>query len=162
MCTVHIISFDCAYLKNYSEFQSKEVCFTEICLSEAQKILNYMDETVDPCTDFYEFACGKFRQDTVIPNNREKVTVFTLIKDKVNEQMRSIFDEPIHSSEANAFKLVKTFVRSCVNATKLNENGNTYQTIVQRNASPILNTRNFYRYQSDETCFRRIRRMAGC
>lgn len=128
---VHIISGDCAYVpvtalrhmqKNESEFQS-EICSTEICSSESQKMLDNLDETVDPCTDFYEFACGKFRHDTVIPMSREKVTKFTMIKDQITEQMRLLLSEPLNSTEPDAIHLLKTFDRSCTDATNLNENG---------------------------------------
>lgn len=100
-----------------------DICLTEICFSESQKMLNSMDDTVDPCMDFYEFACGKFRRNTLIPNDKESVTAFTLIKDKVSDQMRSILSEPTQSTEPNAIKLVKMFVKSCLDVTKLNENG---------------------------------------
>lgn len=100
------------------------ICLTEICLTESQKMLDSMDDTVDPCIDFYEFACGKFRRNTLIPNDKESVTAFTLLKDKVNDQMRSILSEPIlKSTEPNAIKLIKMFAKSCLDDTKLNENG---------------------------------------
>ena len=34
-------------------------------MEAASKIINSMDETADPCTDFYQFACGGFVAETV-------------------------------------------------------------------------------------------------
>lgn len=100
-----------------------DICLTEICSSDSQKMLNSMDETVDPCVDFYEFACGKFRRNTLIPNDKDSVTAFTLIKDKVNEQMRSILTESAHSTEPKATTLAKEFAKSCLDDEKLNKKG---------------------------------------
>lgn len=99
------------------------ICATEICLSESQKMLTSMDDTIDPCVDFYEFSCGKFRRNTLIPGDKESVTAFTLVQDKVHDQMSSILNKPSHSTEPNVFKLVKGFAKSCFDDKQLNENG---------------------------------------
>lgn len=99
------------------------VCLTEICLSDSQKMLNLMDATVDPCMDFYEFACGRFRRNTVFPDNQESVTSFTMVKDKVRDQMHSVLSKNSNSTEPNAIRLTKMFAKSCFDGNNLNEKG---------------------------------------
>lgn len=99
------------------------ICSTEICLSESQKMLASMDDTIDPCVDFYEFSCGKFQRNTEIPGDKESVTAFTMVQDKVHDQMSSILNKPPHSTETNAFKLVQVFAKSCFHDKQLNKNG---------------------------------------
>lgn len=37
-----------------------DVCLTPGCVHAASKMLEQMDSAVEPCDDFYNFACGKF------------------------------------------------------------------------------------------------------
>lgn len=41
---------------------SDTVCNTILCQKKAQSILRAMDRSVDPCSDFYSFACGNFEE----------------------------------------------------------------------------------------------------
>lgn len=66
-----------------------------------------MDKTVDPCEDFYSFACGGFETRNVIPDDQSSVTTFSLISDEVTEQLRSLIERPIKETDAEPFKLVK-------------------------------------------------------
>lgn len=45
----------------------KDVCNSTVCRKAAQAIIDTMDSRVDPCEDFYEFACGKFVETRRIP-----------------------------------------------------------------------------------------------
>ena len=41
---------------------------TEACKQQTADLLKQMDRTVDPCQDFYQFACGGFINNTVLAN----------------------------------------------------------------------------------------------
>ena len=42
-------------------------CLTPECVKLAASVLAAIDQTVDPCTDFYKFSCGNWIQNTIIP-----------------------------------------------------------------------------------------------
>lgn len=85
----------------------------------ASKLLSNMDDTVDPCDDFYDFACGAFVKNTRIPDDKTSVNTFSIITDQLQEQIRSLLDEPITPTEPRPFALAKTLYQACMNRSKL-------------------------------------------
>lgn len=82
-----------------------------------------MDPNVDPCDNFYDFACGKFVRETVMPDDKTTITSFSMISDHLKEQLRTIIEEPSQSKEAHPFTLAKDLYKSCMNKSKLKVNG---------------------------------------
>jgi len=52
-----------------------------------------LDRTVDPCIDFYAFACGGWLQATQIPADRARWARFTEIEEKNTLALRQLLDE---------------------------------------------------------------------
>lgn len=89
------------------------------CINTASSILNRIDSDVQPCDDFYEFACGKFIRDVTVTIPDEKLTVdtFSTIADEIEIQLKTIINEPIRANESRAFILAKRLNASCMNRT---------------------------------------------
>ena len=48
-------------------FGEKNVCTSVQCVQSAAEILNSIDKKIDPCEDFYGFACNGWIKNNPIP-----------------------------------------------------------------------------------------------
>lgn len=55
----------------------------------AVSLINCMNETVEPCEDFYEFACGMFEKNYASFFNENENSWTTMISLKVNYIVKS-------------------------------------------------------------------------
>ncbi len=73
--------------------KSGKVCDSEACKEAAEKILETMDPSVDPCQDFYRFACGKFLREGKIPKGSSKLEMLTPMNKELMAKGRQLLDE---------------------------------------------------------------------
>ena len=79
------------------------------------------DFNVDPCTNFYEFACGSWIKDTVIPEHEGKVLKsWGLTDKKVKSELRSIYEEPHAEPE---FERLNMWYQSCMDTEQVDRVG---------------------------------------
>ncbi|PBC33754.1 Membrane metallo-endopeptidase [Apis cerana cerana] len=55
---------------DYRENQEQRICETKYCYQIAKKIEESRDATVDPCENFYQYACGSWNKHNPIPDNK--------------------------------------------------------------------------------------------
>lgn len=123
------IDLDFEKFRNFEAEQENEVdsnanvCETEICAKDSDEILSFMDQTADPCENFYEFACGKYIHETVLSKNQIIDSVFSKITAKVDKQIVAALTEEIQADESRAFHLAKNFTRMCLDGDARDANG---------------------------------------
>ncbi|GFT20294.1 endothelin-converting enzyme 2, partial [Nephila pilipes] len=49
-----------------------EYCTTPACVRAAASIINDMDPSVNPCEDFYQFACGGWIKSNPLPEDKNQ------------------------------------------------------------------------------------------
>ncbi|PIO70127.1 hypothetical protein TELCIR_08028, partial [Teladorsagia circumcincta] len=50
--------------------------------------INALNTSVDPCEDFYEFACGSWNEDHPIPDDMSAFGTFSFVREQVRQQLR--------------------------------------------------------------------------
>lgn len=77
-----------------------------------------MDQKIDPCNDFYDFACGNYDQNTIIPDDKVSMNIFNHFGDKLIKQILDLLEEPGNKQEIKPFKQTKELYRNCMNISK--------------------------------------------
>lgn len=53
------------------------MCLSEACISVTSSILSSMDPTVDPCQDFFTYACGGWIKANPVPDGHSRWGTFS-------------------------------------------------------------------------------------
>ncbi|XP_022169537.1 neprilysin-11-like [Myzus persicae] len=110
-------------IKNRKYGNENTFCFTPGCVNSAVSVINNMDVTVDPCHDFYQFACGKFIKYTIIEDDKPFQTTFSIAGDTLFNKLRIIVTEPIKPDEQKPIKMAKLLYKSCMDKEKIEMDG---------------------------------------
>ena len=62
-----------------------------------------MDRTVDPCQDFYQFACGRFINKT-IPGDSGITNPLYILQDQLISRLKKLLEGEAKSEEPEIFK----------------------------------------------------------
>lgn len=82
-----------------------------------------MDSDADPCDNFYDFACGRYLNNTFIEHDKYLVNAFTDISNTIQTQLQVIINEDIKTNESRPFTLAKQLYKSCMNVTRIEQVG---------------------------------------
>ena len=91
----------------------------------AQSVLQVMDRAVDPCVDFYRFACGGWLRETRLPPDRPRLgRGFAAVDEKNQEVLRDIL-EGLSSSSARdrEARQLGDFYASCLDEAAIEKGG---------------------------------------
>ncbi|XP_043270899.1 neprilysin-2-like [Venturia canescens] len=94
-----------------------DTCLTPECINAASTFLKNMDPAVDPCHDFYHYACGGFINETIIPDSLGKVDSFSIVSEKLFNHLKLIIRAEMKPDEPKYTRLVKHFYKNCMNKT---------------------------------------------
>ena len=95
------------------------VCLSAECVKTAASLLSAMDRNVDPCDDFFEFACGTWNKRHVIPEDRSSVSTFEVLADQLQIILKGLLEAPPTPDESQISQESKYLYQSCVNMSQI-------------------------------------------
>lgn len=81
-------------------FWKGEGTFDQIRKTQAEVMLQYMDRSVDPCDDFYQYSCGNWEKLNPIPKDKAAYDTFEILReslDDVIEELLTSIDSKNHA-----------------------------------------------------------------
>ena len=120
------------------EIQIQYLIYTlQGCIEAAADVMSKVDLRVDPCEDFYHFACGNFIRSSVIPDDKGQVSMFSKMNDKLSEQVRLLLEEPA-ANENSPYMLVRNAYQACMDKERIEKLGVTpiLETLTQLGVWP--------------------------
>ena len=100
-----------------------DICFSAQCIHSASEVLSKIKPEIQPCDDFYQFACGKFIDEVVIPEDMIAMNAFLMNLDKVREQLKRIIIEERPPTDPKHLRLPNLFYTACMNTTLIEDLG---------------------------------------
>lgn len=102
--------------------QEEAICESKSCVSASYSIMNKINEKIDPCNDFYQYSCGKWLDEIVVPNEQTKFTAFHEVSQKNILRLKKILDgKDVNLNESSkAVQKVKDFYTACLDNGKQN------------------------------------------
>lgn len=131
--SIYICIFGVISPNSKDEKEKEEVCLRPECIITSARILSSMDASADPCTDFYQFTCGNWMNENVIPDDKTRISTFdSIFKKNINVLRNALegdykpnekFDEEHQNYDKQTFQQLKNIYNTCIDTNSIDEKG---------------------------------------
>lgn len=102
--------------------KQEQQCLSSQCVSLSAAVLASLNESVEPCQDFYKFACGGWESTNVIPEGHGRWSAFEALNQLNTIAISRLLGEPM-TDTSDAVKKARSFYKSCMDTTAIEKRG---------------------------------------
>ncbi|KAL3268210.1 hypothetical protein HHI36_007334 [Cryptolaemus montrouzieri] len=98
---------------------------TEECVRTAASLLSAMDHNVDPCQNFFQYACGTWNKKHLIPEDKSSISTFEVMADQLQLILKEVLEKPLNLEDNDATRKAKIFYNSCMDLYQIRKTGDS-------------------------------------
>ncbi|KAG8189071.1 hypothetical protein JTE90_025501 [Oedothorax gibbosus] len=96
-------------------------CHSKECIQAASRMLDKIDPMIEPCDNFYEFACGNYLSRNTVPDDHYLKSTIQTMQDDMYVTLKKLIERPATSNDSEAILKVKKLYTSCMNTSSIED-----------------------------------------
>ncbi|XP_037928834.1 neprilysin-3-like [Teleopsis dalmanni] len=89
-------------------------CLSDHCIFAANEILKSIDISINPCEDFYAYACNQWINTNPIPEGKSTWGTFSKLEQINQLVIRNELEKPLKYFKSDAERKAKVYYESCL------------------------------------------------
>ncbi|CAG2108774.1 unnamed protein product [Medioppia subpectinata] len=106
-----------------SVVQEPDICTTAACEAAGKILFANLNQSVDPCTDFFEFACGGWEASHTIPADKSSYISFDILDDNLHKSVKESLSKEPSKTDSNAVIYASDLYKACIDDVTLTARG---------------------------------------
>uniref|UniRef100_A0A131Z1H3 Gluzincin n=1 Tax=Rhipicephalus appendiculatus TaxID=34631 RepID=A0A131Z1H3_RHIAP len=114
LCLLTVVCFAFTKPREHHIDTSFTVCNSTVCKARAKLINDSLNTSVDPCDDFYSYACGGWINNHTLPPSRSSYGNFDVLHEELQATLKAVLENMTEVSEETVIKNAKVMYNACV------------------------------------------------
>ena len=98
-------------------------CTTSMCLEATSFLIQGLDQSVNPCEDFYKYSCGNWEANNVIPEGFGRYSTFNELGTSNSITLKKALEEPVPEGDDGSVSKARYMYTQCMDLNAINERG---------------------------------------
>lgn len=104
--------------------QSEDICLTPACIQASSALYSSINQSLNPCDDFYEYTCSRWIKTNVIPKGHSGWSTSKELSRKNLIILKNILEDTVVSNSLTTFNAEQEAIKyyqSCMNTSEIDK-----------------------------------------